>query len=453
MLSFRHRIAQSFKLKKMMSELQNQLEPIAITQKTGGCTLDGPPEEASSVIEDIMNPTNLLHENQKLYPPLPIFKDTYKLWLKHQSCFWSVHENDPSVDRDKFVAKCDPGFKKILLKSIGCIAIGDSVVLNTLDEDALNEITSIELKAMLTDQEAREFIHKNMYNRMLDVSPDANYYRSEEFRDEYMGRFEKLAQKYNSRFIQIKMFLIMMCEYILFAPMFQTICYAATKGICPKLCDLNLLVMRDENIHYENARLQLSKFKVKIDHKLARQITKEFFNKTLEIYKQIIGDYDDGTYNFEHVEKHCRHVLHGFMAENRLYDSEEEFKEAQHLYAITPAAFYMNLPKCESKVNRMESNSTIYAVPGDVSQLVKPKRRRIGSDSDSDEEEGNQQKKLRISNEESDVDSNCGSDYNINNSWGTSPFSSDNEPLIEDEAIECETCEENNSSGGEENDS
>lgn len=335
----------------------------------GMCTLELP-------VEDIVDPLYLDAEFQNLYPPNSIFAETYELWLKHQSCFWSVHENDPSIDRDKFIALAPKEFQKILLTTVGCIAIGDGIVLDKISGCMMPNITSIELRAMMSDQESREFIHKKMYNHMLDVSPNADYYRSVEFRNKFMTPLQDLADEYQTDDIRIQMFFIMMCEYILFAPMFQTICYTATKGYAPKLCDLNLLVMRDEFIHYLNARLQSSKFKKKIDIDLARDILGKFSDLTLKLFSSIVGDYDDGVYNMEHVTLHFKHVLHGFMYENGLYKTNEEFQEFNKKYGTTPAEFYMNLPKCELKINRMESNSTIYAVPGDTSELIKPSKRK-----------------------------------------------------------------------------
>lgn len=346
-----------------------------IAQPVGGITLKN--AGVYSEIEDILNPENLKYENRNLHPPAMKFIETYKLWLEHQSRFWSVHENDPSVDRDRFTSITPVAFQEIMLKTVGCIAIGDSIVLDKIASGMTAKITSIELNAMLSDQESREFIHKNMYSKMLDVSSQSAYYRGLEFKNTYMGQLEFLAEKYNVDDVRIQFFFIMMCEIILFAPMFQTICYAATKSYCPKLCDLNLLVMRDEYIHYANARLQSSKFKTKLNFDFARKILAEFATLTLSLFAKIIGNYNDGFYNFNHVEAHFKHVVHGFMSENGLYRSVEEYNKNEVLYGDTPARCYMSLPKCETKINRMESNSTIYAVPGDKTPLIKPLKRKF----------------------------------------------------------------------------
>lgn len=360
-----------------------------IVQLSGGVTL-ATAGSAEFPVEDILDPVNLEHHNQALYPPMKKFAETYNLWLKHQSCFWSAHENDPSVDRDKFMASTPAAFQEVLLKTVGCIAVGDSIVLDRIASGLLTSVTSIELKAMLSDQESREMVHKKMYSNMLDVSSNSQYYRSEEFKTEFMSVLEDLAAEYSVDDVRIQMFFIMMCEIILFAPMFQTICYAACKGYCPKLCDLNLLVMRDEYIHYENARLQSSKFKTKLNIDFAREILAKFSALTLNLFTKIIGTYDDGVYNLRHVEEHFEHVVHGFMVENGMYKSSAEMFAAEKLHGTTPAQFYMTLPKCESKINRMEANSTIYSVPGDTSYLVRPKKRHLqGDDSKDDKTAGN----------------------------------------------------------------
>ncbi|AUQ43983.1 ribonucleotide reductase small subunit [Esparto virus] len=325
-----------------------------------GVTLDS---EDSNEIEDICNPKYNEYKYQTLFPPNAKFLTTFKYWSDHMACFWSIHENDPSVDRAKFMT-APIEFQKIVLCNIGCIMIGDSIVLDCLSSDIRNMITSIELKAMFADQESRELIHKVMYSKMLEISSNADEYRSEEFMQKYMWRFRKKALEYRTNDIRIQMFFIMMCENILFAPMFQTICYLAQLGYAPRSCDLNLLVMRDEYIHYLNARHQSSQFKKKIDVKLALRILQDFVDLTEELCREIVGNYSDNIYNIDHVLAHFRHVVHGFRLENDLYDNFEEFSINQQLYTTSPAEYYMNLPKCESKINHMESNSTIYNVPG-----------------------------------------------------------------------------------------
>jgi len=325
-----------------------------------GITLES---ENSNSIEDICNPKYLEYEHQKLYPANVKFLQTYKHWGDHLSCAWSIYENEPTADRSKFNT-APKKFQDIVLCNIACIMIGDSIVLDCIARDINENITSIELLAMFADQTSREYVHKAMYSKMLEVSDQSDKYRSIEFRDKYMSRFAEIAKKYKSSDIRIQMFFIMMCENILFAPMFQTICYLASLSYAPKLCDLNLLVMRDEYLHYKNARHQSANFKRKIDINLARTILDEFSSATLDLCAQIIGDYTDDKYNFQHVYDHFMHVVHGFKSENALYLTYDEFIKNDRMYSKSPASVYMNMPKYESKINHMESNNTIYMVAG-----------------------------------------------------------------------------------------
>lgn len=318
--------------------------------------------------EAIEDPQYNSYAHQSLYPTVPIFKKIEEFWSKHQACFWSINENDPSVDRDKFcLAPSD--FQEILLKMVGCIMIGDSIVLDRIAGNIMSKITSITLKAMMSDQEAREYTHKFMYSRMLDVSDRSDYYRSEAFKKQYMHRFESIAQQYVTDDIRIQFYFIMLCENILFAPMFQTICYLATLGYAPKLCDSNLLVMRDEYIHYQNARTIMASFKNKIDIKLANDILDQFHEEIKKLCSEIVGTYDDSIFNLNSVLLHLGHVIHSFRIENGLYANSQIFLLNHDRYATSPAAFYMELPKCELRNNLMESSSTIYMVNGNTEPI------------------------------------------------------------------------------------
>lgn len=308
--------------------------------------------------EDVEDPKYLEDEYKLAYPPNPKFLASYNYYLSHVACVWTVNENDPADDYDKF-AKSPEQFQHIMLATAGCIMIGDSVVLDKLQMN----ITPVNVRVMIESQIDRENTHQIFYSKWCDVSSRGPEYRTLAFRREYMGDFEKIVEKYkHHNDIQTTLFFIMMCENIMFSPMFLTINYCATLGYAPKICNSNLLVMRDEFIHYAHTRELLASFRRKIKISLARQILDEFVDITLAVYKKIIGDYDDGVFNYEHVRQHVCHIVHMFKLENSLYLTEEERWQNAKLYGKTPAASYMSLPKAETKVNLMESVSTTYKV-------------------------------------------------------------------------------------------
>ena len=308
--------------------------------------------------EDIEDPKYLGDEYKLAYPPNPKFITSYNYYLQHCACIWTVNENEPADDYDKF-ATAPEQFQHIMLATAGCIMIGDSVVLDKLRM----EITPVNVRVMMENQIDRENTHQIFYSKWCDVSNKGPYYRTLEFRREYMGAFEQMVDKYTCHNdIQTTLFFIMMCENIMFSPMFLTINYCATLGYAPKICNSNLLVMRDEFIHYAHTRELLASFRRKIKISLARNILKDFVETTLQVYRKIISDYDDGTFNFEHVRRHVMHIMHMFMSENSLYLTEDERLTQARLYGTTPAKAYMSLPKAETKINLMESISTTYKV-------------------------------------------------------------------------------------------
>ncbi|CAK9834273.1 hypothetical protein ANTRET_LOCUS10823 [Anthophora retusa] len=313
--------------------------------------------------EDIEDPKWELPEHQLAYPPNPKFLFSYNCYLQHVACTWTVNENDPLEDYDKF-SRAPVEFQRVILRTAACIMIGDSVVLDKLSM----HVTPRAVKVMLTNQEDRENTHQIMYSKWCDITSNGEQYRSLEFRKSYMGEFEELARRYEDgsgdNDIRITLYFIMLCENIMFAPFFAILNYLATTGFANKICNANLMVMRDEYIHYVHARGLLASFRRKIPFELARRILDEFVDVTLNVTKRVVEDYDDGFFNYRHVHDHFRHIVHGFMVENGLYRDANEASEGGRLWGVTPAESYMSLAKAEIKINLMENVSTIYRLEG-----------------------------------------------------------------------------------------
>lgn len=323
--------------------------------------------ETDDQLESILDPKNTDYNSGLVYPPNPKFLHSYNCWHQHQSVVWTSFENHPEADEGKF-HQAEEKLQDIALQMIACLMFGDTVVLDTLACKEFNRITAVETLVMLDDQLARENVHQEVYSRMLDVSHKAAYYRSPEFYELRMQRFQHLVEEYTKANVDLRtmLYFIMVCENIMFAPMFQFICYLATTGYAPKLCDANLQVMRDEYIHYKHVRGLLAELKVKLRRPKARSILDAFGTAIIELLQEIIGDYvsADGMYSYDIALAHFRHVCHGFMRENGLYYTKEEERINEKLYGTSPAASYMYLPQHEIKINLMESNSTIYMVEG-----------------------------------------------------------------------------------------
>lgn len=131
---------------------------------------------------------------------------------------------------------------------------------------------------MLIDHASREYTHKIMYGKMLHICKKLDrmpYFYSDMFANTYMGHFNRTVEKYRNSLctdVRTEIYFIMVCEKNMFAPMFQTICYLATSGLAPHLCESNAQVVRDQNIHFHHARGLLSGTKDKLRLSIARSV-------------------------------------------------------------------------------------------------------------------------------------------------------------------------------------
>lgn len=370
---------------------------------------------------DIADNGHLAIEKRCLLVPMARYKPVYEMWLQHLSCFWTPFEHDPSADRAKFSACCDEKLQEITLKMIVVLFFGDDQVVDQITDGLSHKITQTETKVMLTDQAARENVHRAVYSRMLQVcainskhSPE--YYQRASTIQEITEPLTACTEKWQecAKSIHLQFYCMMMFEMIIFSPMFQTICYIATKGLAPHLTSSNVMVMRDEFIHYKHARWQLFNMERKINHKLACQILCDFATATAETARRIIGDYvsDDGKFSYRTVFMHLMWIVRKFADENGLFqdrpnngaENEQKAKKAKlddtntdsasidgnnieketnalidkliqrapstitmdEIYYLTiddPASEYMSMPQFALKYNLMEANSTVYSQP------------------------------------------------------------------------------------------
>lgn len=273
----------------------------------------------NNIIEPILDP--IYKDKDVVYPPNEKFLISYKCWHEHQRVMWGSSEIKPSINRDTFMNGTDPELRNIVLSMIACLMHGDSCVADAISQNILDKITPKEVTNMFTDQAARENIHQEAYSKQLDVSNNAQYYRSAEFKDKYFSGFIKFAEEYrNTEDVALMLYFIMLCENIMFAPMFHVICFLATLGVAPKLCEINLQVMRDEHIHYQHARYLLASLQKKIKTEDARNILFKFKSITKQLIDDIVGDYchDDWLYSSVLTHQHLEYVCYRFMEENSL---------------------------------------------------------------------------------------------------------------------------------------
>lgn len=305
------------------------------------------------------------------YPPNKIFAFSYNCLEVHLKLYWNHLENNVMEDRDTF-SRTKREFRELIMRAAGCITIGDTMVLDKLDCQVLNDITSIEVHSMFDDQRSRERIHQITYSRWLDIDDYGEFCRTRQFSDIYMKEFNVLSAKFANMtelltdksksgvLAPIIIYFIMLCENIMFAPVFQILCYMSTLSVGQRITNANLLVMRDEYIHYLHAQGLLERFALKIDRESRIWLLEQFVECTEAMMAKIVGLYDDGSMNLAHCSAHLGHIVHVFRMENDLYNNKEEMSEGQIKWVVSPAEQYMRMPTREIKNNLMETNSTVY---------------------------------------------------------------------------------------------
>lgn len=294
-----------------------------------------------------------------VYPPHEAFTDFYDIMIEHMKRVWTCVETNLASDISKF-KHAPESVKSIVSKVIGLFILGDTVVLDKLKN---LELTPNVIRMFLDNQTDRENTHQLTYSMWADLLDDPHYVRSDAFVKDHLMGFQKVAEKYqhytDNRVI---LYFIMVCEMIFFVPGFQVLCYLATTGYAPNLCNANMLVMRDEHMHYVFARTALAKYKCKLDKTLANEILADMVGAIKTFIRDVVADAKHPVLTEDHLSQHLDYVVHQFKSENMLYWSDEE--ETRCDKPTTPAWKYLNLLKYETKTNMMESVSTNYKIPG-----------------------------------------------------------------------------------------
>jgi ribonucleotide reductase beta subunit family protein with ferritin-like domain len=350
----------------------NQLEPLKITYSNSGEPADDDDCYAAEFKQLLTGNDN--DETRSLYPPMKVFEKYYRLWEQHESIYWNSNEFKAIKDKDMF-AKAPKELQEIVLKCAGSLLHGDSAVLEIFANDSIRKMIQAEpVLAFIRSQENRETMHAAVYSKFLDISMDpikSNYYRSKEYRDSSFHEFREIIQQCVKDFdttlasswdqFGVSLYLIMLCENIMFAPLFLIICYIATTNYAPRLCEANRQVMNDEMLHYIFARSLLADTKCLPAH-IAETLLNRFMEATMNRVKNIIGDYssEDGKLSIANISEHMKIVEYKFRLQNGLTIMEEQ--ASNDVYKNIPSSLSLcaALPQLNSSINQMEMISGEY---------------------------------------------------------------------------------------------
>lgn len=320
----------------------------------------------NQLTEDILDDK---HKDTNIYPVDPIYKPLYTLWIQHDEIAWNAGEHRPSLDRTIFL-NAPPKLQDALLCAMGILTIGDRVVLDviTSGDNWIEKITQPAIKAFINSQAARECVHNALYSQSLDISDSPNSYRNAMFYAKFMSGFQTFTQKYQKQTnLAMQLFVVMLCESLMFAGPFNVICYVASLGHIAVIRAINEQAMRDEDKHYLFYRQLSSMLKNKLPFSVAREMLEDFIPIIKAMCIKILDGYDDCCMNSQNLLQYIDYCVFNFMYENGLLTSKDK-----HILDYTPPQ-YMTANLHHIRDNLMESHSTIYKpTRGDIldTQLI-----------------------------------------------------------------------------------
>lgn len=296
------------------------------------------------------------YRNKNIYPLENEFSIFYKLWIEHDEIAWNAGENRPIHDRDLLYANTDENMINVLCRALALLTMGDKLVLDALTEsNQLSKITHPVIKAFLYSQAARECVHNSQYSEALDVAISPHMFRNECFLNKISKYFNIFIEKYkkicNSN-LSAQIYLVMLCEAILFSGAFYVICYIASLGKISAIRVINEQAMKDEDKHYLFYRELMYIIKNKMNKKQANEMLDDFVQVVKKTYKFVLDGYADDWLNTDKMDGYIDYIVYNFRFENGLYDGPQ-------VQQIEPPAF-MVAHLLNQRDNLMEGNSSIY---------------------------------------------------------------------------------------------
>lgn len=265
------------------------------------------------------------HIESCAYPGLDLSKWSRFCYANHQLSNWITGEVKFETDAEYLP---DERLCRITAQVVAALHRGDTVVADFLDQHLDWFKNSASIQTFLNDQNSRECVHNITYSQMLDVlTKTPNKLRADPWYQNTMSSFKSLMNKFDLT-PPIALYFVMMCEKIMFAPLFYWINALHYYQFTPKICLANILVMRDENAHYEHARLVLAT-SVANPPPMSQciSILDDFMLATKDFLDKIIDDQVDERYPLltkQGMLKHLDFVYHKFRLQNGLYYAGQE---------------------------------------------------------------------------------------------------------------------------------
>lgn len=203
-------------------------------------------------IEPLLNSKN---KRFRLYPIL--YPKLWEFYKKHQSAFWISEEINFSLDLNDWNNKLNDDERFYIKRVLAFFAASDFIVNENGEKDA-EEVQVLEYQFYNADKIAREMVHTETYQNMLEVFvPDdderTQLYDAVQTIDTVRHKAEWF-RKYieNGTFAQ-RVLACAITEGIFFSSSFCSIFWLKSRGLMPSLCDSNLFIIKDESTHRDVA--------------------------------------------------------------------------------------------------------------------------------------------------------------------------------------------------------
>lgn len=231
----------------------------------------------------------------KKYSLFPI--DHMNLWTmykKHVASFWTTEEIDFSKDQADW-QRLQPQERDFLKMILAFFAVSDSVVMQNLVENFVQDVDVTEAKVFYAFQAAMENIHAETYALMIDT-----YVRDTADKDRLYNavqNFKSIQQKtsWAERWMDktipfpVRLVAFSCVEGIFFSAAFCSIFWVRKRGMMPGLTFSNELIARDEGLHTDFAVLFFREHYEKegtVTKKLITQIVQE----AVEVERAFVRD-------------------------------------------------------------------------------------------------------------------------------------------------------------------
>ena len=233
----------------------------------------------------------ILDLTKQRYTYFPIeYNNLHKLYVKQIDCFWRAEEIDLSQDSEAF-DKLSSDEKFFIAHVLAFFAMSDSLVMDNLMENFLNEVIIQEAKSFYSFQSAMESIHSFTYSLLIDSIIKDKPAKEKLFNA--VNEFPAIEQKNNwikkwfnkKRTFASRLVAFACVEGIFFSGSFCSIYWLKKRSISMKgLIFSNELISRDEALHTE--------FAIELFHTLNNKTStykiKEIINEAVLIEQDFI---------------------------------------------------------------------------------------------------------------------------------------------------------------------